>query len=201
MSHYETLGVPKEATPDDIKKAFRKKARHHHPDKSGGDHEAMSNLNHAYSVLMDPPRREQYDRTGSDKVHPAARDAAIQIIMQIFAQSLESGQHDPLVFARTSLNQAIDQIRIQIIAISSKVAKLTSKRGAMTPKDGEPNLFDNLVDQQIAQANQNLEQMERQSIQMKEALLVLQDYTSNIAPTPPVVQRTMYTTSTMGGFR
>lgn len=62
-SYYETLGVKKDATADEIKKAFRKAARKHHPD-AGGDEEKFKAINEAYEVLSDKDKRKQYDEYG-----------------------------------------------------------------------------------------------------------------------------------------
>ena len=66
--YYETLGVAKNATGDDIRKAFRKLARQHHPDvakdKKNAE-EKFKQINEAYEVLSDPAKREKYDRLGS----------------------------------------------------------------------------------------------------------------------------------------
>ncbi len=65
--YYETLGVAKVATADEIKKAFRKLARKHHPDinKSADSTERMAELNEANAVLSDPARRAAYDSLAS----------------------------------------------------------------------------------------------------------------------------------------
>ena len=60
MSHYDTLGVGKTATPDEIKKAYRKLASQHHPDK-GGDTAKFQEIEQAYRVLSDPTQRQAYD--------------------------------------------------------------------------------------------------------------------------------------------
>lgn len=65
MTHYDTLGVGRDASPDAIKKAYRKRASKAHPDK-GGTAEEMAKVNRALEVLSDPQRRDDYDRTGSD---------------------------------------------------------------------------------------------------------------------------------------
>ena len=62
-NYYETLGVDKKATQEDIKKAFRKLAQKHHPDK-GGDEAVFKEITEAYSVLGDDKRRREYDSYG-----------------------------------------------------------------------------------------------------------------------------------------
>jgi curved DNA-binding protein len=69
QDYYETLGVPRTASQADIKKAFRKLAREHHPDKKPGDKGAETRfkaINEANAVLSDPDKRKKYDRLGKD---------------------------------------------------------------------------------------------------------------------------------------
>jgi DnaJ-class molecular chaperone len=63
--YYKTLGVEKNASQDDIKKAFRKLAHQYHPDKQGGNAEKFKEVNEAYGVLSDDKKRAQYDQFGS----------------------------------------------------------------------------------------------------------------------------------------
>lgn len=63
--YYQILGVKKDATEEEIKKAFRKLAHAHHPDKSGGDEAKFKEVSEAYSVLSDKKKRQQYDAYGS----------------------------------------------------------------------------------------------------------------------------------------
>jgi curved DNA-binding protein len=67
--YYEVLGVPKSASQADIKKAFRRLAKQHHPDSNPGDAEAerrFKDVNEAHAVLSDPEKRKRYDELGSN---------------------------------------------------------------------------------------------------------------------------------------
>src|SRR5664279_2628909 len=63
--YYETLGVNKGASKDEIKKAFYKLAHKYHPDKKGGNEGKFKEVNEAYQVLSDDTKRSKYDQFGS----------------------------------------------------------------------------------------------------------------------------------------
>jgi len=67
MKFYDVLGVPKAATTDQIKKAYRKLAMEHHPDRNPGNKQAeekFKEITEAYAILSDEGKRAQYDQTG-----------------------------------------------------------------------------------------------------------------------------------------
>src|SRR5512143_1576687 len=75
--YYEVLGVAKNATEDDIKKAYRKLAMKHHPDRNQGDgakasEEKFKEAKEAYEMLSDPQKRAAYDQHGHAGVDPNA---------------------------------------------------------------------------------------------------------------------------------
>src|SRR5262249_15857160 len=75
--YYETLGVPRDASDADIKKAFRQAAIEHHPDRNPADphaEERFKAVNEAYAVLSDGNRRAQYDRFGRVDLPPGGVD-------------------------------------------------------------------------------------------------------------------------------
>lgn len=69
--YYEVLGVSKTASADELKKAFRRKAIEHHPDK-GGDEAKFKEINEAYEVLKDDKKRQRYDQFGHAGVGSSA---------------------------------------------------------------------------------------------------------------------------------
>lgn len=72
IDYYKTLGINKNATADEIKKAYRKLARQYHPDLNPNDREAekrFKDINEANEVLSDPEKRKQYDKYGKDWKH------------------------------------------------------------------------------------------------------------------------------------
>jgi len=82
---YDVLGLTRDATADDIKKAHRKLAREHHPDK-GGDPEKFKKVQEAYEVLSDPEKRQNFDRFGTPDAPPQGPNPN-----DIFAQMFGGG--------------------------------------------------------------------------------------------------------------
>src|SRR5438477_8771809 len=96
--YYEVLGVERNASADQIKRAFRGKARHLHPDNmDSGDEAAFKELVNAYEVLSDDQKRSLYDRYGHDGLSGGASGfegvdlGAFSDLSDIFASFFGSG--------------------------------------------------------------------------------------------------------------
>lgn len=89
---YEVLGISKDASPEDVKKAYRKLALKHHPDR-GGDPEQFKKVQEAYEVLSDPKKRQNFDQFGSADAPPAFNPN--DIFSQMFGGAF-GGQHGPV---------------------------------------------------------------------------------------------------------
>ena len=114
MDHYQTLGVAKTATPDEIKKSYRKLASQHHPDK-GGDTSTFQKIEEAYRILSDPNQRQQYD-TPQHQFHGFGSDTNFNnvnlgdLFAQMFGQAghPQHRQQQPHVF-RTVIHITLEQ--------------------------------------------------------------------------------------------
>jgi curved DNA-binding protein len=94
IDYYKALGVDKNATQEEIKKAYRKLARKHHPDLNPNDKEAhkkFQQLNEANEVLSDPEKRKKYDQYGKDWQHAEQFEQARQSQQQRHGNEKFSG--------------------------------------------------------------------------------------------------------------
>ena len=65
MDYYTTLGINRNASQDEIKKAYKKQSMAHHPDRTGGDDSKFKEINEAYQTLSDPQKKQMYDQFGT----------------------------------------------------------------------------------------------------------------------------------------
>jgi curved DNA-binding protein CbpA len=95
---YEVLGVPRKATDDQLKKAYRKRARETHPDVAGGGSEPFQEVHAAFALLKDRERRADFDATGNqDAPAPARWMEPLGIAFQEVMAEYLNGSPAPIV--------------------------------------------------------------------------------------------------------
>lgn len=97
MNPYAELGVAENATPQEIKAAYRRLAAKHHPDREGGDHDKFVRIQKAYETLSDEDKRAHYDRTGEPEKEREANP--MTLISEIFLMVTNNcdPEHDDLI--------------------------------------------------------------------------------------------------------
>jgi curved DNA-binding protein CbpA len=198
--HYETLGVNKDATPAEIKKARRRKAQAIHPDLEGGDESAMAEVNAAFDCLSDPQRRLLYDQTGQDGQR-SVEDEVRNEILAAFADALGRDASDALKHARQVITGKQNEIKKQRSMALAAEKKLTARREKISVKAGD-NLFHLLIDQQLTQLANAIAHCDRGLKVMATALKALETYESSEKAQEMIVafEWTIGSASTGGGF-
>ena len=183
MTHYDTLGVPNDASEDDIKRAYRRKAGEHHPDREGGDSERMQAVNAAYAVLSDSQRRLAYDRTGDD-ASPEQRieTMATKMLLDAFNQAIDHDiERDVIGAIRTGAKNTRAAIETKIVMLRRQRTKIESKRDRVRAKAGD-NLYDKIVGAKLAGITAQAAGLEEQLQVIDRAQAMLDDYESNDPP-------------------
>jgi len=133
---YDILGVTQDATPDQIKKAYRQKAMNLHPDKTQGNEvlcDQFKEVKHAYNVLSDSIRRKIYDSEGTDDNDPLFIDAIKKItesIIGIIETTEDIENHDLLALLQMNIGNYInsnEQTKADLIIGRRKYEKVSKK--------------------------------------------------------------------------
>ena len=140
MKLHITLGVKPDATPWEIKKAYRDKARANHPDK-GGDTRRFQDIQNAYAILINPKKREHYERTGDERNRVVTlREQAEQKLCQFIVSFLEQsdGRYiNPLAEIVTHVNNNLKESEKAPAILKAKAQKI---REAKNRLKGESNV-------------------------------------------------------------
>ena len=198
QDHYATLGVARDASPSEVKKAYRRRAKKAHPDQGGSNTEMVA-VNEAWQVLGDDERRQHYDRTGNDEL-PSMRDRAHRTLGEFFAAALGKDAANLLVAVHQMLDMQRDEAKAQISMNGHKVAKLMARRGKVRTKT-MPNALHQLIDAAVKALNEQIVEAEDLLAVNAVAREMAADYESDeedlIVPRGPVFRSTF----SPGGFR
>lgn len=174
MSHYETLGVSSDATPEEITASYRKAAMRHHPDRENGSDEQFKAVNTAYQVLSDPKKRADYDQYGD------ADDPVAKCIDSLFAQVLTEGQYGVNIIdaCKKRVQVNLQQQRAMSKEMLASAEKLEKVKLRVKSK-GDQNRWQSLVENHIAQIQARTEDANNAIALLSAVLERLADYSDD----------------------
>lgn len=162
LNPYEILDVDPNASDDEIKKAYRKHARRHHPDV-GGDPDAFRQATEAREILLNPERRSRFDNFG-DTAKPKANRVELELLAMV-AEAFCQTREDPVAWMEQRIDRVRSEHRKQRAGITTAIANMRKNLAAFqaTPKttntEGEKLLVEGVLGS-IEQASRDLERVD-----------------------------------------
>lgn len=178
---YEILEVVKEASPEDIKKAYWKKAKKMHPDV-GGDEEDFKKISHAYSVISDDVKREKYDNGYDPEIN--IKKAASSILMTWFIYQIEYNNVASGILGRFIgyVNDKIEDNSKDKKIFQIEIGKLEKLKGKIVKKNNEENCFDLAVKAKINELKKEVSKLNSAIEIYKYLLEHIDTYKEQFAP-------------------
>jgi len=181
MSLYDILGINKDASEEDIKKAHRKQVKQHHPD-AGGTKESYQQVQLAYDVLKDKSRREKYDSTGeTEKPRDAFQEKFAEFIAMVIIPKLEEAKSleiDIITFGCKHISKAIAQAEESVTEGTRRVKRLNQAMTKLSKKsDKSPNIMLSLLQNKVDNYNKQINELNTSIEFLNKASDELQDYT------------------------
>lgn len=178
MDHYSTLGVERDASDDQIKKAYRAQARQRHPDK-GGTADDFATVARAYEVLKDPTRRLLYDATGEDERNPIEKEVQ-SLLLNWFAEAILSPHQISVVkHANSNLAQAKLNIDQQRRDANAQKVKLLKRRDKIKSA-GTVNLAHQIIDGELKICDAAVADADRKEEIRQAAIIAIAEYSEEI---------------------
>jgi len=142
---YAALGVSTEATPEEIKKAYKNLTKIHHPDVEGGSEEIFKKIAAAYDVLGKPERRKEYDLTGKKDFKDLFLTQFSDFICNMIIPMLNEDTDNPMDASIEFLNNSLERFEKKIKEIEKQVKHLNEKVERITRPDNEANFIKSVI--------------------------------------------------------
>lgn len=183
MSFYDELGVPADASAEDIQVAYRRAAKQHHPD-AGGDAERFARLGRAVAVLRDPERRAEYDRTGREdftEAHPdqgarAHLMAAFSALLAQFVEGRIDARQDLMAMTRRELLKGAREQRAEAAKVRTFLKRAEDALERLRRKGDGPDVLRGMIEERNAAAAKVLAQMEQAGTDLERAARLADDW-------------------------
>lgn len=199
MNPYEVLGVARDAAADVIKAAYRKLSRKYHPDVSSepDSDRKMRELNEAWAILGDEPRRLRFDSHGIEQPISSVEHDAMEWVAQQFARLVDQNADQMVVKVRAAMYQNVANLQMAIPACTNRIAQLSKQAKRIAHKDGPQNLVHTLIESKRQEQMREIERMTRGLEILVRVSELLNEYTDIPDPAPPPQPAT---TMTMNGI-
>lgn len=181
---YETLGIPRDASPKAVQSAYRALAKKYHPDRNVGDEDAKAKyaaVDLAYRILSDPERRAKYDATGEvDSPKPDNRLAEVMsvlspclfaVLKEVVKQGGEVKEEDIVYHMRHALTHGEKEMqkgRAEMLKDKATL-EVVADRFEFDGAD-EENILEAAVRDHLRQLEERLQQMDREIVRMGKAI-------------------------------
>lgn len=173
---YAALGVPFDASDEEITAAYRREALKAHPDREGGSTERMTDVNMAYKILSDPATRAEYDRTGAvgpkDMVLKKAREHLVGMIKTLIRGS--APHVDMIATLRDGLNKQRQGCAESRMKSQSELAMLRDRVRRLKGPPG--NFIEGVLLQEIERGEAFLPTYDADEEVFKKAVEILSEY-------------------------
>jgi curved DNA-binding protein CbpA len=179
---YAVLGIQKDATDTEIKRAYRKKSKSAHPDGGGSD-AAFTEVAVAFRVLSDKEARARYDATGQIEGGASAlnEDAKVfAIINRVLAQVLGADQdylgHDLIGLISELIGEELEPFRQKLAQVERVIGRAKRLQGRFKRKKGGDNQLDRMLDWHRESAGHTRRAMQEEIAIREKAIALLKGY-------------------------
>jgi len=179
---YKILGINSKAHKKDIKKAYREKAKIHHPDHKGNSND-FSKISIAYSVLINDEKRKFYDKTGQidlntqDKAKKIAYDRLCQLFLEIVTKRKDSiFKEDVFAFLRKIISHQIDQCKNSMQDVEQEEKYLKKLKKRIKCKEKRINIFKVVIEEKIKTCRLTVSQRKFDLKILAEMKIILNDF-------------------------
>lgn len=176
MSLYDDLELPPDASPEDIKRAYRKKAQKAHPDRPGGDPAKFQLIQRAYDILGDEAKRKRYD-SGVNVEEPNLKQMAMQNLAMLFMNLINSSSEidalDIMPSLRATIKDGEGKAKQSIKHANASIKRYEKAKKKLKFKGKGDSFLLNVLNISVQQAQQKIvsdEQMLEVAAEMKKIL-------------------------------
>lgn len=202
LDPYAELGISKDATPEVVKAAYRRRAKETHPD-AGGDDAEFRRVTGSWLILRDPKARKRFDETGNAEDAAPRPDEelmeALTIIdmklQQFLAELFNPEQTDIVAKIVQSIGKDIAQKQNDISKAQGVIKKLKKLKPRFKAKRRKVNYIGNLLKAHIRNAEGVIDSAERRIAELKRAQKIAEGHTFEVDTAPPPRQYSSFYSS------